>query len=275
MFVGDASVDPRNYSGLGGYVNNRVPTMFTDTWNMETVSDEMMVDFNGDSVGEIATGRLPAKNEAELTAMVEKIMNTRPLTRQEVSTRGVHFISDTFFDYNFMNGSRTMASYFPSTVTVNYSDFNGQDAAGFRSNIINRINGNPAIVNYFGHASVSSWSNSQIFRSLDVSSLTNSQSAPFMALINCLNGDYAETTLTSVAEAMMKRRGGGASAVWAASGYNGAFEQEYMTRDFYKKVFTGMPLGEAARQTKTLYPTTDLRRTYVFFGDPTQSLVIQ
>ena len=275
MLVGDASVDPRNYTGFGGYTYNRVPTMLTDTWNMETVSDEMMVDFNGDSVGEIAVGRLPAKDEAELTAMIEKIMNTRPLTRQELSTRGVHFISDTFYDYNFAGGSRNMATYFPSTVAVNYSDFTGADAGGFRTNIVNRINSNPAVVNYFGHASIGSWSNSQIFRSADVPLLTNSQGAPFMALINCLNGDYAEANMLSVAEAVMKQRFGGASATWAASGYNGAFDQEYMVRDFYKKVFTGMPLGEAARQTKTLYPTTDLRRTYIFFGDPTQPLVTQ
>ena len=65
----------------------------------------------------------------------------------------------------------------------------------------------------------------------------------------------------------------GASSVWAASGYNGAFDQEYFTRDFYQKVFTGMPLGEAARQTKMLYSNLDLRRSYVFFGDPTQPLV--
>jgi hypothetical protein len=273
MFVGDASVDPRNYTGFGGYSYNRVPTMLTDTWNMETVSDEMMADFNGDSVGEIAVGRLPAKDEAELVAMLEKISNTRPLTKPEISARGVHFISDYFFDYNFTGGSRNMATFFPSTVTVNYFDFSGQDAGGARSDIINRISSGPAIVNYFGHASIGSWSNSQIFRSADVPSLTNSQAAPFMALINCLNGDYAEANMLSVAEAAMKQRGGGASAVWAASGYNGAFDQEYMTRDFYKKVFTGLPLGEAARQTKMLYPVTDLRRTYVFFGDPTQSLV--
>jgi hypothetical protein len=275
MFVGDATVDPRNYSGFGGYAYNRVPTMLTDTWNMETVSDEMMVDFNGDNVGEIAVGRLPAKDEAELVAMLEKVMNTRPLTRQEISTRGVHFVSDTFHDYNFAGGSRNMATYFPATVTVNYTDYTGSDPAGFRSNIIDRINTNPAIVNYFGHASIGSWSNSQIFRSADVPSLTNSQGAPFMALINCLNGDYAEANMLSVAEAVMKQRFGGASAVWAASGYNGAFDQEYMVKDFYKKVFQGMPLGEAARQTKALYPVTDLRRTYVFFGDPTQSLVTQ
>ena len=273
LFVGDASVDPRNYSGFGGYTYNRVPTMLVDTWDMETVSDEALADFNNDGVGEIATGRLPAKDEAELTAMLEKIMNTRPLTRPEINTRGVHFFTDANTNYNFSGGSRNMATYFPSTVTVNYSDFTGADAAGFRANIISRINSNPAVVNYFGHASIGSWSGSQIFRSADVPALTNSQGAPFMTLINCLNGDYAEANMLSVAEAMMKQRFGGASAVWAASGSNGAFDQEYMTKDFYKKVFLGMPLGEAARQTKMLYTNLDLRRTYVFFGDPTQPLV--
>ena len=94
-----------------------------------------------------------------------------------------------------------------------------------------------------------------------------------MAMIDCLNGDFAEANMTSLAEAVIKKQNGGANAVWAASGYNGAFDQEYFTRDFYKKVFTGMPLGEAARQTKMLYTNIDLRRTYVFFGDPTQPLV--
>jgi hypothetical protein len=273
MFVGDASVDPKNYTGFGGYAYNRVPTLFVDTWNMETVSDEMLVDFNGDNVGEIATGRLPAKDEAELQAMLEKIMNTQPLTPQQISERGVHFVSDTNLDYNFTGGSRNMATFIPSSVAINYLDSGGQDAGTVRSTIITRINTAPAIVNYFGHASIGSWSNAQIFRSVDAQSLSNSQGAPFMTLVNCLNGDYAEANMTSVAEAVIKKQSGGASAVWASSGWNGAFDQEYMIRDFYKKVFTGMPLGEAARQTKMLYPTTDLRRTYVFFGDPTQSLV--
>lgn len=72
----------------------------------------------------------------------------------------------------------------------------------------------------------------------------------------------------------MKQRSGGANAVWASSGWNTADVQEYFARDFYQKVFTGMPVGEAARQAKMLYPVTDLRRTYIFFGDPTQPLVL-
>ena len=94
-----------------------------------------------------------------------------------------------------------------------------------------------------------------------------------MVMINCLNGDFAETNITSLAEAVMKKNRGGANAVWASSGWNTADVQESFAKDFYKKVFTGMPLGEAARQTKMLYTDTDLLRTYIFFGDPTQSLV--
>lgn len=273
ILAGDATVDPRNYSGQGGDRANKVPTMLIDTWNLETVSDEMMVDFNGDNVGEIAVGRLPAENEDEIEAMTEKILLAEPVSAQEINARGVHFVSDGFVDYNFPGGSRNMATFLPPAIRVNYLDAAGQDPATVRSTIISRISSGPAIVNYFGHASIGAWTGSQIFRNVDAQNLTNHKRAPFMAMINCMNGDFAETSIKGVAESVMKKWRGGANSVWAASGWNGAFEQEYMTRDFYRKAFTGMPLGEAARQTKLLYPGTDLRRTYVFFGDPSQSLV--
>lgn len=274
MFVGDASVDPRNYSGQGGYGSNQVPTMFTDTWNMETVSDEMMADFDDDGVGEIAIGRLPAKNEVELEAMIEKTILAEPIPAQEISDRGVHFVSDALIGYDFAAGSRNMATFIPSNIAVNYMDAAGQDPLVMREGIVNRIGSGAAIVNYFGHASISSWTSSQIFRTADAAILAGSKKTTFMAMIDCLNGDFAETNIDGLAEAVMKKFRGGAHTVWASSGWNAAFDQEWMTRDFYKKAFTGMPLGEAARQTKMLHPVMDQRRTYVFFGDPTQPLVL-
>jgi hypothetical protein len=273
MLVGDATNDPRNYSGFAGDLYNRVPTFLTDTWNMETVSDEMLADFNGDSVGEIALGRLPVKDQDELDFVLAKLVSAEPMPLSEINGRGVHFVSDSPVGYDFAAGSRNMATSFPSAVSVDYLDAAGQDVATLRATITNRINSGPAIVNYFGHASIGIWSNAQIFRNVDAANLVNPKNTPFMALIDCLNGDFAEANMNSMAEALIKQRFGGANAVWAASGWNTAFEQEYFARDFYQKVFTGMPLGEAARQTKMLYPTTDLRRTYIFFGDPTQPLV--
>lgn len=274
MFAGDATIDPRNYSGFGGYTYNRVPTYITDTWNMETVSDEMMADFNDDSVGEIAIGRLPAKDEDELTGMMEKIVQAEPLTRSELNARGVHFVSDANIGYDFAAGSRNIATVFPADITVNYLDAAGQDTTVLRNTIVNRINSGAIIVNYFGHASIGAWTNLQIFRNVDAEILFNPKKTPLMVMVDCLNGDFAETNINSVGEAVMKQRSGGANAVWASSGWNTANEQEFFAKDFYQKVFTGMPLGEAARQTKMLYPVHDLRRTYIFFGDPTQPLVL-
>ncbi len=273
LFVGDASNDPKNYTGLAGNNANRVPTMLTDTWNMETVSDELMADFDGDVVGEIAVGRLPAKDLGELQAMLDKINAAVPMTAQEIAGRGVHFVSDGFVGYDFAAGSRNVSSVMPAGTNVNFLDRASQDPTAVRADIINRINSGAAIVNYFGHASLGAWTSSQILRNVDAQSLNNPNQTPLMTMVACLNGDFAEAEITGIAEAMMKRRFGGANAVWASSGWDSADTQEHFVKDFYQKVFTGMPLGEAARQSKMLYPDTDLRKTYIFFGDPTQKLV--
>lgn len=273
MLVGDATVDPRNYSGFGGNSSNQVPTMFTDTWNMETVSDEMMGDFDGDSLGEVTVGRLPAKDQDELESMLQRTINTEPMSREEINGRGVHFVSDANIGYNFAAGSRNAASTIPAGIEVNYLDRTTQDPGALRTDIINRINSGAAIVNYFGHASVGAWTSAQIFRNLDAPNLTNSKRVPLMVMLACLNGDFAETNVEGLGEAVMKQRFGGAFAVWAASGWNIAEDQEILAREFYRRVFTGMRLGDAARESKALFGLHDLRRTYVFFGDPTQRLV--
>ncbi|MBS1793408.1 MAG: hypothetical protein JSS81_06115 [Acidobacteria bacterium] len=273
LFAGDGTNDPKNYTGLAGDNYNRIPTMMTDTWNLEVASDEMMADFDNDSVGEIALGRLPAKDEVELEWMIEKTILAEPLTRQEVGERGVFFVADANTDYDFPSGSRYIGLGLPASIPINYLDRTTQDPQVLRTAIIDGINARPAVVNYFGHATVTAWSGALIFRVADAASLVNTKKTPFMTMIDCANGDFAEAGIDSLAEAVLKQRYG-ANAVWASSGWNTAYEQELMTNDFYKKVFTGMPLGEAARQTKLMYGGNDLRRTYIFFGDPTQPLVI-
>jgi hypothetical protein len=104
-----------------------------------------------------------------------------------------------------------------------------------RGDIINRINSGAMIINYFGHASIGVWTNSQIFRNVDAVNSVNPKRTPFIAMIDCLNGDFAETNMTSLAEAVMKQRSGGANAVWAASGWNTAHE----IRSFLREISTG------------------------------------
>ena len=63
----------RNYLGFGD--NDLVGTRLLDTQSMEASSDEWLVDFNDDGVGEMAVGRLPVRNAQEAASVVAKLIN--------------------------------------------------------------------------------------------------------------------------------------------------------------------------------------------------------
>ncbi len=195
------------------------------------------------------------------------------LTLADVANRGVVMVADDNIGYNFAAGSRNFATRIPGSVTPVYIDRTTQDPAALRSEIIGRMNDGAAIVNYFGHASVVGWTSGGILRNVDADSMSSSKKSTFVVALACLNGDFTVFGTKSLAESVMKRDRGGAFAVWAASGWNGAFEEEMMGRDFYQRVFAGMRLGDAIREVKILYPTIDMRRTFILFGDPTQRIV--
>src|SRR5262249_22582103 len=62
LLGGKASYDGRNYLGYGDV--DLVPTTLIDTAFMETASDEVLGDLNGDGVAELALGRLPFRTTA-------------------------------------------------------------------------------------------------------------------------------------------------------------------------------------------------------------------
>jgi len=73
LLVGDASVDAKNYLGLGDF--DLVPTRLIDTIFMETASDDWLADFDGDGIAELAIGRLPARDVSEARLLIGKILS--------------------------------------------------------------------------------------------------------------------------------------------------------------------------------------------------------
>jgi hypothetical protein len=268
MVVGDASFDPRNYSGVAGKAYDLVPTMMVDTYNMEAVSDEMLVDFNGDNIGEMAIGRLPVRTQADVDVMVRKILAARPLSMAELNRRGASFVSDSPVGYDFSNASRRIVSTIPS-LSANFIDRGSMDLTTTRNNVMNSVNSGAALVNYFGHGNVNNWSGS-LLQNPDAMNMLNINAPSLMVMVACLNGSFAEIETDGLSESVMKAPNGGAFASWSASASNGAETQESLAKEFYKRVFSGMRLGDAARDSKTMFYMKDIRRTYVFFGDPTQ-----
>ena len=71
MLLGDASVDPRNYLGMGTF--DYVPTKLVRTSLLRTASDDWFTDFNDDGIADIPVGRIPVRTPAEAALVIGKI----------------------------------------------------------------------------------------------------------------------------------------------------------------------------------------------------------
>ncbi|MCP9494549.1 MAG: C25 family cysteine peptidase [Pyrinomonadaceae bacterium MAG19_C2-C3] len=264
LLGGDASLDPRNYLGRGDF--DAVPTRLIDTSNMETASDEWIVDFDEDGIGELAIGRLPARNAAEANRMVAKIVGNIA----GVEGRAALLFADSRVrdGFDFVTTSQAATAAIPQSIREELN--RNPDEATTHADFIAAVNRGPLVVNYFGHGSIDLWSGAGFFSNGDALALTNGSRLPFFTLMTCLNGYYHDPGLDSLAESLLKAENGGAVAVWASSGMTAPQSQALVNQELYRGLFAenSMTLGDAVRRAKAATTDSDVRRTWILFGDP-------
>ncbi len=272
LLAGDATFDPKNYLGFGQL--DLVPTKMVATAYLKTMSDDWLVDFNADGLPELAIGRLPAGTPGEASLMVSKILS-REAAMGDGTPAGawdsrVLLVSDENFEFNFENAAAALKPLVPNTFSVQEVAVErmGESAA---AEIASQLNEGQLLVNYVGHGSVERWSRLGIFGDADAAGLANGGRLPVFVLMTCLNGMFADLFTESLAEALMLAPGGGGVAVWASSGLTQPGVQATMNQELFRQVFTtpSIRLGDAVIRAKATVSDTDVRRTWILFGDPT------
>ncbi|HYO75795.1 MAG TPA: C25 family cysteine peptidase [Thermoanaerobaculia bacterium] len=246
LLLGDASIDPRNYLGLGAF--DYVPTKLVATYYMKTASDHWFVDGLGMSIG-----RLPARTVADAETMVSRIVN-----RDTRGNDAVSFVTDTDPEFDFAAEAVKLGNLVPSTYTKSFAK-NATDAT-FES----------LLLTYIGHGSVDLW-NGGWFTGNDASQLTN-RKLPIVAAMTCLNGYFHDVYMSSLAEALLLNPNGGAVAVWTSSTLTEPVPQMHMAAEFYRQLFNGATVGEAATRAKSATTDSDVRNSWILFGDPSMKL---
>jgi len=271
LLAGDASMDPRNYLGLGNF--DLVPTKLVDTAYLETASDDWFVDFHGNGLPQMAVGRLPVRTVEEAQLMVSKIIGYE----QSAGGMGeVLLVADMTGngDFDFEGASTEVEGLLAGNVTVR-KIFRSQftDDTQVHAELLRGLNGGELMVNYIGHGSQESW-RGDIFTSGDAGGLTNGLRLPFVVSMTCLNGFFQDVYSDSLAEVLLKAKQGGAVAVWASSGLTEPDKQAVMNKELIRLLFgsDGVTLGEAVKRAKSAVSDQDVRRTWIFFGDPTMRL---
>lgn len=266
MLVGDASYDPRNYLGKGSF--DFVPTKLVDTSFLETASDDWFADFNDDGLAEMSVGRLPVRTAQEAALVVSKIVGYQSSSPSTEAT----IVADKNDTFGFEQASDHLRALIPHGIAIGQIYRGKTDDATARTNLLAALNGGQKVVNYMGHGSTVSWRGG-LLTGADAASLTNKDRLSLLVTMTCLNGYFLDLTFDSLAESMLKSPGG-AVAAWASSALTTPGGQAQMNRELMRQLFSAatVTIGEATLKAKAAVSDTDVRRSWILFGDPTMRL---
>ena len=277
VLAGDATFDPRDYAALG--FGDFVPTKLVDMSEMEleTASDDWFADANEDGLPEFAIGRLPVRAPAQAATVVAKLTgyDAEPVGPW---TKSLALVTDTDGPtVRFRASSAALETRLPASYDAHRLDRDVLGVAPLRSDLFGLVNQGQLIVNYLGHGSTYIWGTTgELLTTTDVGSnwTATGSRLPFVVAMNCLNGFfqgiYGEESLAET----LVRNAGGAVAVWASSSLTDAEPQGVMNDELYRLVFnrSQATLGDAVTAAKSAVANLDVRRSWVFFGDPAMRL---
>jgi len=269
LLVGDATLDPRNYLGVGE--DDFVPTYLIDTQLLETASDDWFADFDLDGLPELAVGRLPVRTASDASMLANRIVSyetssSGAWTHQMLLVAGVDDATDPFTSY-----IAAVQALIPGTQTVSVIS-QGNDANA-HSDLVTALNAGQSLVNFAGHGSDEVWADG-LLSSSDVGLLTNGSQTPFLISMTCLNGYFQDVYTVSLAKSIVLAPSGGAVAAWASSGLTDSAGQSTLNQAMVSALYGGQSLtiGEAAAAAKKAVSNLDIRRTWILLGDPATKL---
>lgn len=272
IFAGDSSLDPRNYQGSGNF--DFVPTKLVDATFSETSADDWLTDFDDDGVANIPVGRLPFRTVADANLLLARIVNFTPVTPQSAM-----LVADdpTNYYFNFEIANDQVEALLIGSMTVQRVNVRTEgSAAQAKATVIAGFNQGRALVNYTGHGNVDVWTSAGVFTSNDALALTNGNQNKFsfVVVMDCLNGYFQDPVLLSLSEALLKAPNGGAVAAFASSGLTFPDGQHEMAEQLYTSLYGAQPiaLGDAIKIAKNATFDIDVRRTWIFFGDPSMKI---
>jgi hypothetical protein len=216
LLAGDATYDFKDYLGTG--VVNRVPPWIVRTPYLWTASDPALASVHGeDSLPDVAIGRLPAASEAELSAMVQKILTHESFPR---SSSGRMFVvtDDADAAGSFDSGADALVTGVLRGWNVERIRLAELGVDGARAAIREGFDGGARLMSYVGHGGIHLWADENLLDLDGVDALLPQDRQPLLLTMNCLNGYFHFPYFDSLAESLLEADGRGAIAAFSPSG---------------------------------------------------------
>ena len=295
LLVGDATLDYKD--NLGTDTKSYVPTHLFQTYGVgDTPTDNWFACVSGDDIlPDMFIGRIAVRSAADVTGVVNKILNYEQSEKQDWQSKAL-FVADDVDQSGeevFEQINETLINgYLPTNITPYrvYLRLYGPYPQGnpdAKADLMNNIAQGRLITVYVGHGNWYNWSYESeypnyydrfLFHLIDVANLTNSGMPSFVITLTCFNGFYAypdPSNAYCMAEELLRQSDKGAVACFSPTGLGYTWEHNFLGQGIFDQIFNknnhviGSVVTFAKIESYTHHGTTsDLVQTFTLFGDP-------
>ena len=214
LLVGGDSYDYRDYLGLGAV--SFLPSYYrqTDAIVKFSPTDTPFADVDGDDIPDLAIGRFPVRNNAELEAMIGKTLS---YAGQSYSGTAVFASDKSDHSGRFKDESLALQAQLPGEWQVATVSLDDYSSAAAKAIIADEINAGVALTSYFGHSAPTLWSFSGMFTAADAASLNNPGRPTVVTQWGCWNTYFVSPHSETMAHRFLLEGDRGAAAVMGAS----------------------------------------------------------
>jgi len=280
LLVGADTTDPYDHLGAGSvsYVPSAYASPVPDIAFGPT--DELLVDGDGDGLGDVPVGRLPVRSPAELTAAVDKLYDWQARVASATDTRQAFLVSGasdqgrTLSEVNegFAQHLQNLAGWSVEQAQV---DDIGSEAA--RTATLAALDAGTPVVSFVGHSSIGEWELTPILRWQDVATLTNSGRPNLVLQWGCWSSYYLHPTVQSTSGELVMAPDAGAAGTIGATTLTYEESHQRLGELFFDQVEQGAPtVGAALHAAKQALQGEGRGRdavlSMILLGDPAMPL---
>lgn len=267
--VGDGTSDPRNYTGRNNATLIPPYLAMVDPWLGETACEFCYAQLDGadprsDPLPDLALGRLPVKNVAELRALVAKIIG------YETGSGGIDWRSRALYVADNADSAGDFAAhadasaalqpvgvtvervYYDPAATTGSVPWREPDAVRAHQRTLDALNAGAGLVSYVGHSHQWQWAVTDpaappgtLLSLYDVDTLRNADRLPIVLEMTCFTSAFQQPAYsgTTIDERLVLHPGGGAIATWGPTGLGVAHGHDALQRGFLGALWRAPRLG--------------------------------
>ncbi len=216
VLVGGGTYDLRDRLGLGG---NLIPPDLQSTDSGVVATDARLGDVNGDGFPEMAVGRIPVADAAELDGYLQKLAAYEDAGAQ-ASNRAAVLLTDNGSgpDTDFAHDGDQVQPRLSPDLSVDRIDLGALGTGETRTELLGSFQTGLGFLDYFGHGGVNRLADEGLLTTDDVPTLTNLGRTPLFTAMTCSINRYELAGIPSLGADLTRSASGGAIAVWAPAG---------------------------------------------------------